>query len=211
MKSMSVDKARRFQSMDEMRTGASKRTSERTCCMARIDAFLKARRLAGLLGRAPGGRRAAACCRMNGDLLPDQVSRPGRGRARELRDGDPEPVPAGAVPQGPRHRLLVRVRERLALPRQPVPPRTRGSARCSARFRATLPTLDSLNLPPIVKKFCDYHQGMVLVTGSTGTGKSTTLAAMIDLLNRTRRVNIVSLEDPIEFVHRSKMAQVDPA
>jgi twitching motility protein PilT len=49
---------------------------------------------------------------------------------------------------------------------------------------------------------------MVLVTGSTGTGKSTTLAAMIDHLNRTRRLNIISLEDPIEFVHRSKMSQV---
>jgi twitching motility protein PilT len=71
-----------------------------------------------------------------------------------------------------------------------------------------VPTIDSLNLPAVVAQFCDYHQGMVLVTGSTGTGKSTTLAAMIDLLNRTRRLNIVSLEDPIEFVHRSKMAQV---
>ena len=59
-----------------------------------------------------------------------------------------------------------------------------------------------------MKKFCDYHQGMVLVTGSTGTGKSTTLAAMIDHLNRTRRLNIISLEDPIEFVHRSKQSQV---
>jgi twitching motility protein PilT len=49
---------------------------------------------------------------------------------------------------------------------------------------------------------------MVLVTGSTGTGKSTTLAAMIDHLNQTRRLNIISLEDPIEFVHRSKMSQV---
>jgi twitching motility protein PilT len=80
-----------------------------------------------------------------------------------------------------------------------------------ATFRAIpaeVPTLDSLNLPPIVKKLCDYHQGMILVTGSTGTGKSTTLAAMIDLLNRTRKVNIISLEDPIEFVHRSKQAQV---
>ena len=71
-----------------------------------------------------------------------------------------------------------------------------------------MPTLDTLNLPPMVKKFCDYHQGMVLVTGSTGTGKSTTLAAMIDHLNATRRLNIISLEDPIEFVHRSKMSQV---
>ena len=80
-----------------------------------------------------------------------------------------------------------------------------------AVFRAIpseVPTIESLNLPAVVSKFCDYHQGMVLVTGSTGTGKSTTLAAMIDLLNRNRRLNIISLEDPIEFVHRNKMATV---
>jgi len=71
-----------------------------------------------------------------------------------------------------------------------------------------IPTLESLQLPPVVKKLCDYHQGMILVTGSTGTGKSTTLAAMIDLLNSTRKLNIISLEDPIEFVHRSKQCQV---
>ncbi len=71
-----------------------------------------------------------------------------------------------------------------------------------------VPTLDSLNLPKAVKGFCDYHQGMVLVTGSTGTGKSTTLAAMIDHLNETRSLNIISLEDPIEFVHPSKKSQV---
>ena len=80
-----------------------------------------------------------------------------------------------------------------------------------ATFRAIptdIPSIDKLGLPPIVKKLCDYHQGMVLVTGSTGTGKSTTLAAMIDLLNQNRRLNIISLEDPIEFVHRSKTSQV---
>ena len=80
-----------------------------------------------------------------------------------------------------------------------------------ATFRAipsNVPTLEKLALPPIVTKLCDFHQGMVLVTGSTGTGKSTTLAAMIDHLNATRRLNIISLEDPIEFVHRSKQSQV---
>jgi len=80
-----------------------------------------------------------------------------------------------------------------------------------ATFRSIpseVPNLEKLGLPPIVTKLCDYHQGMVLVTGSTGTGKSTTLAAMIDLLNRSRKLNIVSLEDPIEFVHRSKFSQV---
>jgi twitching motility protein PilT len=80
-----------------------------------------------------------------------------------------------------------------------------------ATFRAIpseVPTLEKLQLPQIVTKLCDYHQGMILVTGSTGTGKSTTLAAMIDHLNQTRKLNIISLEDPIEFVHRSKQSQV---
>ncbi|HEY6451852.1 MAG TPA: PilT/PilU family type 4a pilus ATPase [Steroidobacteraceae bacterium] len=80
-----------------------------------------------------------------------------------------------------------------------------------ATFRsipADIPSLAKLGLPPIVTKLCDYHQGMILVTGSTGTGKSTTLAAMIDLLNQGRRLNIISLEDPIEFVHRSKSSQI---
>ena len=71
-----------------------------------------------------------------------------------------------------------------------------------------VPTLEKLQVPPVIRDFCDYHQGMVLVTGSTGTGKSTTLAAMIDYLNKTRNLNIISLEDPIEFVHPSKNCQV---
>ena len=71
-----------------------------------------------------------------------------------------------------------------------------------------IPSLDSLELPAVIKSFCDLHQGMVLVTGSTGTGKSTTLAAMIDHLNSTRSLNIISLEDPIEFLHPSKRSQV---
>ena len=71
-----------------------------------------------------------------------------------------------------------------------------------------VPTLDDLHVPDVIRSFCDYHQGMVLVTGSTGTGKSTTLAAMINHLNSTRSLNIISLEDPIEFVHASKSSQV---
>jgi twitching motility protein PilT len=73
---------------------------------------------------------------------------------------------------------------------------------------AEVPTLESLGLPPIIRKLCDYHQGMVLVTGATGTGKSTTLAAFIDFLNSTRKMNIISLEDPIEFVHKCKSSQI---
>ena len=80
-----------------------------------------------------------------------------------------------------------------------------------ATFRAIpseVPSLEKLALPPTITRLCDFHQGMILVTGSTGTGKSTTLAAMINHLNETRKLNIISLEDPIEFVHRSKLSQV---
>jgi len=71
-----------------------------------------------------------------------------------------------------------------------------------------VPTFETLDTPDVVRSFCDYHQGMVLVTGSTGTGKSTTLAAMVNHLNQTRSLNIISLEDPIEFVHPSKKSQI---
>jgi len=71
-----------------------------------------------------------------------------------------------------------------------------------------VPTLEKLNMPPVIRDFCDFHQGMVLVTGSTGTGKSTTLAAMVHHLNQTRSLNIITLEDPIEFVHPSNKSQV---
>ena len=80
-----------------------------------------------------------------------------------------------------------------------------------ATFRTiptTVPSLATMGLPPVIAKLCDYHQGMILVTGATGTGKSTTLAAMIDHLNQTRKLNIITLEDPIEVVHRSKASQV---
>jgi twitching motility protein PilT len=67
-------------------------------------------------------------------------------------------------------------------------------------------SLDELGIPPKVKEFTTYGNGLVLVTGPTGSGKTTTLASMIDLINDTRSVNIVTIEDPIEFVHKDKMA-----
>jgi twitching motility protein PilT len=71
-----------------------------------------------------------------------------------------------------------------------------------------VPSLDALGLPPVVKELTHFRQGLVLVTGATGTGKSTTLAAMIDYLNRTRKLNIITLEDPIEFIHTSEMSLI---
>ena len=62
-------------------------------------------------------------------------------------------------------------------------------------------TFEQLKLPESIKKFCQLHKGLVLVTGPTGSGKSTTLAAMIDYINKTRTDHIITIEDPIEFVH----------
>ena len=65
-------------------------------------------------------------------------------------------------------------------------------------------TLDDLNMPPILKDFAKLKDGLVLVTGPTGCGKSTTLAAIINEINDTRRANIITIEDPVEFVHPDK-------
>jgi twitching motility protein PilT len=69
-------------------------------------------------------------------------------------------------------------------------------------------SLEELGLPKSLEDLCKPKQGLVLVTGPTGCGKSTTLAAMLDLINRTRHCNIVTIEDPIEFVHEDKLAIV---
>ena len=75
---------------------------------------------------------------------------------------------------------------------------------CLRLIPLEMPTLDELGLPPVLKQLSMHQQGLVLVTGPTGCGKSTTLAAMIDLINEQRYDNIVTIEDPIEFVHRDK-------
>jgi twitching motility protein PilT len=174
--------------------------------MARIDAFLK-------LGLAQGcsdvhlAVGVPPMLRLNGDLMPikfrdlgdteldgyieEILSESQQQRFRRGQDLDFSYVSG----EGGRFRVNV----------------YRKATGVGATFRNIpnqIPTLESLNLPSTLLKFCDLHQGMVLVTGSTGTGKSTTLAAMIDHLNTTSNLNIISLEDPIEFVHPSKKSQV---
>ena len=174
--------------------------------MARIDAFLK-------LGLAQGcsdvhlAVGVPPMLRLNGDLMPikfrdlgdteldgyieEILSDSQQQRFRRGQDLDFSYVSS----EGGRFRVNV----------------YRKATGVGATFRNIpnqIPTLESLNLPQTLLKFCDLHQGMVLVTGSTGTGKSTTLAAMIDHLNTTSNLNIISLEDPIEFVHPSKKSQI---
>ncbi|MBV8496132.1 MAG: PilT/PilU family type 4a pilus ATPase [Gammaproteobacteria bacterium] len=174
--------------------------------MARIDAFLK-------LGTAQGcsdlhlAVGVPPMLRMHGDLLPIKFRDLGenelesyitevltQNQLKVLREGHDLDFSYVSA-EGGRFRVNV----------------FRKDTGIGATFRsipAEVPSLEKLALPPIITRLCDYHQGMVLVTGSTGTGKSTTLAAMIDHLNSTRRLNIISLEDPIEFVHPSKQSQV---
>ena len=77
------------------------------------------------------------------------------------------------------------------------------------KLNTEIPTLDSLSLPEIFHQAAKEKTGMVLVTGATGSGKSTTLAAIIDVINDTKPVHIVTLEDPIEFIHPQKNATIN--
>ena len=70
-------------------------------------------------------------------------------------------------------------------------------------------TIDELDLPQVLKKIAEEERGMVLVTGTTGSGKSTTLAAMIDHINKTRAAHVMTVEDPIEFLHRDNLSMIN--
>jgi twitching motility protein PilT len=86
----------------------------------------------------------------------------------------------------------------------------RGSLAASIRLLpARIPTLESLHLPPTLARLIERRQGLVLVTGPTGCGKTSTLAALIDLINSHRRDHIVTIEDPIEYQHPSRSSIVE--
>ncbi len=70
-------------------------------------------------------------------------------------------------------------------------------------------TLQELNMPPVIQSICGERRGLILVTGTTGSGKSTTLAAMIDQVNSTRTDHVITIEDPIEYLHRDKKGFVN--
>ncbi|HEY0036084.1 MAG TPA: type IV pilus twitching motility protein PilT [Longimicrobium sp.] len=85
----------------------------------------------------------------------------------------------------------------------------RGPAAVFRIIPSRVLTADELGLPEPIRKFTELNKGLVLVTGPTGSGKSTTLAAMIDLINQTRPEHILTIEDPIEFVHQNQRALVN--
>lgn len=85
----------------------------------------------------------------------------------------------------------------------------RGSSAVFRHIPMKIPTLEQLGMPDVIGRFCSEPKGMILVTGPTGSGKSTTLAAMVDLINKSRKEHIITLEDPIEFVHPSKQALIN--
>jgi len=86
---------------------------------------------------------------------------------------------------------------------------SRGPSAVLRTIPTEIPSLDSLNLPPVLKELCTRERGLVLVTGPTGSGKSTTLAAMVDVINQTWDAHILTVEDPIEFVHPPKRCLVN--
>ncbi|WP_416668079.1 type IV pilus twitching motility protein PilT [Egbenema bharatensis] len=84
----------------------------------------------------------------------------------------------------------------------------RGPAMVMRLIPLKILTIEQLNLPTVFKDICHYHKGLILVTGPTGSGKSTTMAAMIDYINNEMPKNIITIEDPIEFVHQSKKSLI---
>ena len=74
---------------------------------------------------------------------------------------------------------------------------------------SNIPDFDTLGLPLVLKNFTNKHKGLVLVTGPTGSGKSTTLASIIDIINTNRQSHIITIEDPIEYVHQHKNSIVN--
>lgn len=84
----------------------------------------------------------------------------------------------------------------------------RGPAMVLRLIPLKIMTMEQLRLPPVFRDVCHYHKGLILVTGPTGSGKSTTMAAMVDYMNNEMPRHIITIEDPVEFVHQSKKSLV---
>ena len=84
----------------------------------------------------------------------------------------------------------------------------KGPAAVLRRIETKIPLMDNLALPPILYELVEAHKGLVLMTGPTGSGKSTTLAAIINQINESKPANIITIEDPVEFIHTDKKSIV---
>lgn len=127
--------------------------------------------------------------RLSPEFVGDMASKMMSDRQRRIFDENSEVDMAYAVPGLGRFRVSAyRQRSTIAMVFR------------SISFK--IPTLEELNLPPVMKKICAEERGLILVTGTTGSGKSSTLAAMIDYINNNRTCNVITIEDPIEFLHR---------
>jgi twitching motility protein PilT len=88
--------------------------------------------------------------------------------------------------------------------------RQRGNVSIACRaIPFQVKTIDDLELPPVIRNLADEERGIILLTGTTGSGKSTTLAAMVDHINSTRPRHVITLEDPIEYLHRDKRSIIN--
>lgn len=174
--------------------------------MARIDAFLKLGREQGVsdIHFAVG---VPPMFRMHGDLLPIKF--------RDLGDTELESYLFEILTKNQKERFKAGedldfsyMSEGAGRFRVNLFRKLSGIGAVLRYIPTEIPAFDSLNLPRVIKSFAEFRQGMVLVTGATGTGKSTTLASLIHHINCTRQENIITIEDPIEFIHPSQKSQV---
>lgn len=147
--------------------------------------------------------------RINGDLYVIEDCRP-------LAHNEAEQLFAGIVPPSARRELIENMQADFSygLPevgrfRVNLFYDEKGSSAVLRHIPSVIPTPQQLQLPPIMKKMTEMNQGLILVTGPTGSGKSTTLAALIEEINRSQPKHIITLEDPIEFTYESKKSLVN--
>jgi twitching motility protein PilT len=144
--------------------------------------------------------------RVAGDLVP---------RGQVIRSDEAEAMLGDAVPE----RLMASLRENgscdfalerpgLGRFRVNVSAQRTGIKGCFRCLPAEVPTLESLGLPPEIERATHHHQGLVLVTGPTGHGKTSTLAAIVDIINRNTTHHVITVEDPVEYVHSRKRAMI---
>jgi twitching motility protein PilT len=174
--------------------------------MARLDAFLQLGHEQGVsdIHLAVG---VPPMFRMSGELLPIQYRVMSNEEIEELLREilDEEQIAALESDQDIDFSYASRGVGRF---RAHIYRKTNGFGAAFRVIAPQIPQLNALGLPPVVETLLHNHQGLVLVTGATGTGKTSTLAAMIHHLNHTKRYNIITLEDPIEFVHESRLSLI---